>query len=216
MVTMLSEHKLAYFPVPKVACTSIKYFFFELENNRPFEPYESNGNLVQIHMIYPGKRFEKWDRAALADYLKLVVVRDPVARFLSCYGNRVLYHNALDGWEFTLTPEDHRKGVVLRPDLDQYITHFHRYRELSGQIRFHSDLMVRRIGDDPSYFDHLFNIGELDQFVEVVRARVGHAPEMGREQTEGPKFSPDDLSAAQRKFITDFYAEDYRVFGKYL
>lgn len=216
MAALLPQHKLAYFSVPKVACTSIKHFFFELENRRPFERFAANGERFNIHTLYPGKSFEEWDHAALADYLKLAVVRDPVTRFLSCYGNRVLHHNALDGWTFALSPEDQRKGIVLRPDLDLYVTHFHRYRELSHEIRAHSAPMVQQLGNNPSCFDHLFNIGELNQFVEAVRVHVGHAPDMGRKQTGGPKFSPNDLSATQRKFIMDFYAEDYRVFGKYL
>lgn len=206
--------KIAYFSVPKVACTSIKSFFFELENNRPFEAFATNGDWFHIHKFYPGKPFEKWDHAALDDWLKLAVVRDPVARFLSCYGNRVLNHKALDDLE--ISPEDACLGVVKRPDLDQYIAHFHRYRALARQIRFHSEPMVQRLGHDPAYFDRLFDISELDQFVEAVRAQTGFAPDMGRHQTEGPKFKPGDLSAKQRQFIMDFYAEDYQVFGKYL
>lgn len=216
MSTVLHHLKIAYFSVPKVACTTIKTFFFEVENNnqRTFEGFLVNEQWVSIHSFYASKRFDEWDHAAVADYLKLAVVRDPVDRFLSAYRNRVMFHNELD--KLRLTPEDVQSGVVARPDLDQYIAHFHRYRELARPIGSHTLPLVEHLGGDAAYFDHVFNIRDLASFVEVVRSRAPFAPDMGHYQTGGPEIKPDVLSAAQRKFIMDLYAEDYRVFGKYL
>ena len=53
MPVILPDHKLSYFFVPKVACTSLKYMFYEVENGRRFEPFRINGN----------PRRAGWDRA---------------------------------------------------------------------------------------------------------------------------------------------------------
>lgn len=211
MSVILDQHRLAYFSVPKIACTSIKQFFFEVENGFPFRRFRMSGRGFNIHLCYPGCRFDAWDMARIEGYLKIAVLRDPVQRALSCYSNRVLFHNELDHLE--LSAEDQKAGLTQRPDLDRFFTHFDRYRALSDSIRHHSNPMSVQLGDDPGFFDHLFAISDLDRFVQLVRDRVGQAPELGRFQTGGPKFTPDDLSPRHRAALRAFYDEDYRAFS---
>ena len=47
MPVILDDHKLSYFFVPKVACTSLKYMFFQFENGRRFQRFQANGKRVQ-------------------------------------------------------------------------------------------------------------------------------------------------------------------------
>jgi hypothetical protein len=54
----LDRYGLSYFPVPKCACSSLKAFFFELENGRPFQNYRANGKVIHIHHVYRTLPFE--------------------------------------------------------------------------------------------------------------------------------------------------------------
>ncbi|MEM8657436.1 MAG: sulfotransferase family 2 domain-containing protein, partial [Pseudomonadota bacterium] len=77
MVVVLKSHKIAYFPIPKVANTSIK---LGLEAVVPPEDFLNIGN----------KRMSQQAREAAEGCYKIAVVREPLSRMLSAYSNRVL------------------------------------------------------------------------------------------------------------------------------
>jgi hypothetical protein len=56
MTVILGKHKLSYILVPKVACTSLKAFFFEVENGLPFRDFRTSGRPWWIHQFYPNSR----------------------------------------------------------------------------------------------------------------------------------------------------------------
>lgn len=84
--------------------------------------------------------------------------------------------------------------------------------------------MVERLGTDPSFFDHVFSINELNEFTQTVAAVLGReVPRLQRHQTTDltavdkplSKITRDCLSSGQIAYIKDFYAEDYKAFGDY-
>ena len=92
MTIGIKINQLGYFPIPKVACTSIKTAMFLIEHGREYKPkIDINKKAVQhIHNYYE----ERLANIDSCDF-KFIVIRDPIKRFLSAYNNRVAHHKKL-------------------------------------------------------------------------------------------------------------------------
>lgn len=214
MTAFLWKHELTYVSAPKVACTSLKYFFFEIENGFEFRQFHANGRMQHLHnAVYPTREFDTLPHDKIADHVRLTVVRDPVKMFISCYANRVRHHREL-GPE-RIRPKFRKRGAKPDPSLAEFIDRIELYCEASRPIRHHVLPLVAYLGRDPAYYDQIYSIDQLEPLRERVKAITGRAPELTRRQTGGPKLSPDDLTAAQRQRIEDFYADDYATFDAY-
>ena len=75
--------------------------------------------------------------------------------------------------------------------------------------------MVDRLGSDAGYFHAIYDISQMDAFLEDVSNVVGRKVEAGRFQTGGPKLKRDDLTAKQVAKLERFYKDDYAAFGSY-
>lgn len=213
MSVFLWKAKLTYVSVPKVACTSIKRMFFEIENGVPFSVFRSNGHLWHIHEFYKGLAFPELPHRRIAEHRRLAVLRDPVQRVLSCYSNRVLYHGKLS--VKALGPALARAGLAPAPDLGEFVDRFEEYRAVSPDVLHHSQPLVHSLGDDPGFYAKVYDIRDLATFVADVGAHLGRELQLGRHQTGGPKFRPEDLTQPQRDRLMQIFAEDYRVWGRH-
>lgn len=212
MTVILKSHKLFYASVPKVACSSIKRMFFEIENGRAFEGAFNSSDKRSIHRLYPGLLRGHFPEDEIADFRRLTLVRDPVERFLSAYSNRVVHHQELSkeavrkaGWLKRLKPH---------PDLAEFADRLEKYMVVPD-IHNHCRPMVDRLGTDTGYFHAIYDISQMDAFLDDVSNVVGQKVEAGRFQTGGPKFKRDDLTAKQIAKLERFYKQDYQVFGSY-
>ena len=212
MTVFLWQHALTYVSAPKVACTSLKHMFFEIENGFRFRRFHANGALQHIHnAAYPGYDFNALPHERIAGHVRLTVVRDPVRRFLSCYGNRVRHHRDLAPER--IKPKFRGRGATPDPSLEEFADKLELYREASGLIRRHTLPLVDILGRDPCYYEGVYSIGTLDAFRRRVVEITGRDVELQHLQTAGLKISPDDLSAAARRRIEAFYADDYATYG---
>ncbi|WP_158234168.1 sulfotransferase family 2 domain-containing protein [Oceaniglobus indicus] len=173
-----------------------------------------NGRKRHIHEYYRSSLWDVIPHKRIADFHRVTVVRDPVERFLSAYGNRVIHHRELSPRK--TGPKFKNRGLEHNPDLDLFIDRFEEYYGASGPIHHHMRPMVDFVGDDPSYFSKVYKIGDVDDFVADVGEHVGAALTIGRHQTGGRKFRKEDLSPAQLAKMESFYHADYEAFGNYL
>ncbi|WP_101068164.1 sulfotransferase family 2 domain-containing protein [Roseovarius salinarum] len=214
MTAILAKHGLAYISVPKVACTSIKRFFFEIENGRPFQGFRANGKNYNIHKLYPGKSFDALPARQLAPLQRFTVVRDPIARFLSCYGNRVGFHRELNKkW---LGEKGRDLGLKPNPDVHTFIERLEDYLSVSRPVWWHCRPMVDILGTDPEYYTKIFDISEIEDFRSTVCSMTGGNAQIGRHQTGGEKIPRDELTGDEISFLTDYYSRDYEVYGQFL
>ncbi len=215
MTVILPDAKLFYASVPKVACTSIKHMFFEYENGFEFRPYTANGRRHHIHnAAYKGLIREKFPERQIADFHRVAVLRDPVSRFLSAYGNRVIFHKELSRTKAGAKLRE--LGLEPMPSLELFIERLDDYRKAHYSIFHHTRPMVDFLGDDPAYFARLYRMDELDLFVRDMSERLATTLTLPRKQTGGPKFRAEDLTAAQTDIIRRHFARDYEVFGDLL
>lgn len=213
MAITLRKQVIAYFPVPKVACTSIKHVFFALENDREFQPFFANGKLYSIHKIYPGKLFASTPRKQLKEHIRLAVVRDPVKRLLSCYSNRVVHHQELSGAKIG---KDLREAKLTpNPDLGEFVDNLEAYQKVQGSVFHHSRPMVDFLGKQAKYYSKIYRIEEIENLIGRLNKITGKQVVLGRHQTGGPKLQPSDLETKQLEKLKTYYAEDYDAFGAY-
>ncbi|NQX93880.1 MAG: sulfotransferase family 2 domain-containing protein [Erythrobacter sp.] len=212
MGVFIDDAKLFYAPIPKVACTSIKHMFFELENDFTFQKFKASSKGWHIHNFYPGSLREKYQEGRIKDYRRITMVREPVKRFLSAYSNRVIFHNRAN--EKAVAGLGRFRKVTPNPELDEFIDRFDRYMKIRD-ISWHCRPMVDFVGSDPGYFHAVYGIQQMDEFIEDVSNTVGKQVEVGRLQTGGPKISPDVLTAKQREKIENYYAADYKAYAQY-
>jgi hypothetical protein len=214
-MNFIAKHKIAYAAVPKVACTSIKHLLFSLENGgRPFQPFRANGKAYNVHTLYPSRLFEsgyKFD--SFKEYFKFAVIRDPIARFVSAYSNRVVYYR--DIGEKQLDKEAIKAGLKPNPELGFFIENIAAYRQWSNQIRHHTDSLTSFVGPDLSRYDAVYPIEELARCAADLSRILGREIEIPHKQTGGPKVPRDTLTANQIRILTELYREDYALLHDY-
>lgn len=213
MTVILGEHKLSFIPVPKVACTSLKTMFFEIENGFAFSGFQTCGRSWWIHDFYPSIPFSKQKLSRMAGHSVMAVVRDPVKRLLSCYANRVIHHKELS---------EGKAGAVLRaadlpcdPDLSTFVARLPEYCAAVESIAHHAMPMVHYLGHDPQFYTHLYPIEATTTLQADVERLTGAKATLNRLQTKGPKIGRDALSAQELALLKEFYAEDYAHYGAY-
>ena len=211
MTAFLWKHALSYVSAPKVACTSLKHMFFEIENGRRFEPFSANGEMHYIHRFYPAMAFEELPHARLKDHQRLCAVRDPLARVLSCYANRVVHHRQLHLRRFT--EEMRAAGLKRDPTLEEFVARLDLYRQHFPALGHHLCPLVDFLGRDPSWYHGVYPLRALEDLRAHVCRVVGSVPALRHLQTGGPKIGPEELSRQARGRIEELYAEDYGIWG---
>ncbi len=197
MVLILKPHRIAYFPVPKNANTSIKEGFREAF---PETDLTITSNLRMSARL----------RAMAEGCHRIAVVREPMQRALSGYGNRVVHHRDLERSAFTRVALG-LLGLPLRPTPDAFFAHLKTYMAVNDRIRRHFLPQRAYLGAELGYFDALYRIDELDRLAADIGQRTGTPIAFGRHQTGGPKLRVDDVNEASRARIRAFYAPDYAL-----
>lgn len=213
MAAILPQAQLAYFFVPKVACTSMKSMFFEVENGWPFRDFSVSGRVRNIHGVYGTAMFRDLDLSRYDGLTRVALVRDPVARIVSCYRNRIGGKDLLSRPEAAAGLAEY--DLSPRPSLSEFVARLRRYRKASRVIRHHSHPLSTHLGTDPAYFHKLYPLREIDAFAADIRARTGSEAELPHLQTVGSGETVADLSPAETARIKELYAEDYTLFGQW-
>jgi hypothetical protein len=204
------EFRLAYFSIPKVASTSLKQVFYELDTGQKF----SRGGKDQphIHTLYPARVLARNDFKRTRNHWKFTVFRDPVKRIISAYSNRVVHQNVLENQRFA-KPRAAALGLNMRPDLEEFCLKLDRYRLLSRTMRHHTRPYEKFVGPDLSRLDAVYAIENLDGLAAELSERTAKTITFPRRQTGGPKFSINDLTPAALTALNEFTAPDYRLMG---
>jgi len=213
-MNFVKKHKIAFVAIPKVACSSIKHLFFELENDTSFTLFRANGRAYNVHNFYPSRYFRRdYDPEDFADCFRFVVLRDPVQRFLSCYSNRVLTHRNLARW--ALPDGANEAGATPDPDLSGFVARLDLYRKWSKHIRHHTDRAVDFTGPDLSWFDAVYPIERMDDCAARLSEICARPIVMPHRQAGDRKFTIADLSPAELDKIVAFYRADYDLMADY-
>ena len=81
MAVISNKLKLVYFPIPKIACTSIKNMFFELEYGLNRKEFRSKHPGFRLHQHWPSVAFAVSKKDTKEGFLKIAFLREPKKRF---------------------------------------------------------------------------------------------------------------------------------------
>ena len=201
---MPSGH-LGYFDVPKCASTSLKMALHQAEFNRSYDDRlcsVNRGGRQNIHDFFNNKF-----RAdiSLAKH-RIIVVRDPVARFLSAYANRVMDHNALS--EAKLNSTKRGDDVIFNPGLGQFLENLDTYLQVAS-IEWHLRPLSAQLPNGLDSFTRVYRINRVQELESDLAKIYKQAVGLPRKQTAGQSVSIKQLSSGQLEQIIEFCREDY-------
>lgn len=213
----LKEKKLAYVPVPKNACTTLKTFLYKFQNKRDFQDFQAGHKKFYIHDVYFTWEYKYWkfndpfSEINNSDVFIFAIVRDPLSRFISSYKNRVLFHNDI-GFDIVACKKCVTAGLPEKPDVNTYVQNLSFYQKVCPQILHHTLPQVHFLGPDPNFYSKIYPIKKVDsELWDDLSKIVGeaiYAPQK-RLQTGGSEMVIDPLTSENLAKIKDLYAADY-------
>jgi hypothetical protein len=204
------DSKIGYFPIPKVACTSIKLFMYQVENQEAFSPQGKNNDVhAYFRKRLSDEKLESYD-------FSFVVIRDPIKRFLSAYSNRVTHHKELSQ-EFILSrfPQYAEQLPFFDPNLQQFtdnLKHYLRIRPIEHHVE---PVSVHLSAEQSQQFSKIYPLENISSLECDLSEILGHDVKFGRSQTGGRKISLGELSLIQMKTLIDYYKEDYQLLSEF-
>ena len=151
MPVIFESMKLAYFPVPKVANTSIKHALHQASHGDPYTgEISEDGARIHIHKKY---KTSFWKNSFIDEterFVRFCIVRDPVDRLLSTYRNRVVHYKELSTDK--IKPEVFQEyGVSPDPSIDEFIANLETYWKVSSSVHIHAAPLVEYLGFNPDF-----------------------------------------------------------------
>jgi sulfotransferase famil protein len=215
MSVYVDKHKIFYGPVPKVACSSLKLLFFEIENGFAFRNYRMNERWITIHGPdgYKSDRFEDYPFDHIRDMQRFTIVRDPVSRFLSGYLNRVVRNGELKA--AAAGPRLQKLGLPEDPDFDTFVKYFPRYFEAIPTIKHHFAPMTSFIGGDSAFWTRVYRFDELGTFARDMAGLSGEKVKLKHANRTKTDLVLPDPSFWQLRKIKGFYKFDYAAYAAY-
>jgi len=203
--------KLGYLPIPKAACSTLKFAFLRLENEQLADAYHAD-ELKRIHQYFSRKP-QNW--VSLRDLrrkgsFRFTVVRDPIDRFMSAYQNRVVDYSDLENKAFQ---KRRRADLSRSPSIDELALNLHAYCETNASINHHVRPQAEFIRDKAA-FDRIYAMSDLPALADDVFDQTGVRLTLAKSnssKTEKPRLAADALEALQQ-----FYAVDYEFLGDIL
>jgi len=197
--------KFMFLSVSKNACTSLKQLLYRLELGRDFH----NADGKDIHNFWgfqarEGVLIDRRDQHQLArypDYVRFAVLRDPVARFMSTYHNKVAYPPA----PHVFYRRNGLEGMALDPFLDVA----EQVLRIRDPLQIDEHLRPQSCFYQPDDVRYIVPIGLLDAFLDR-EFGVRNVPRINT--VTGVRTVPD---AAQTARIRRMYRNDYRIVPNY-
>ena len=126
---------------------------------------------------------------------KVCVVRDPVARFISCYNHLV----TVEKGNVTGSPEEVLNRV-----------------KRTTERNYHFWPQTHWLGEKADFYDHVFTVDQLDIFAKHLDMFFGKHVQPQRLQTSGSSVDfPVPVDDYLIGLIKEAYASDYEAFGEY-
>lgn len=210
-----SQFKIAYFPVPKTASTSMKHAFYQFEHGEPFNRVKVPGQKPDIHGNYVSTRhFYEIDHARYKGWSRVAVIRDPVRRIISAYHHRVVREGELS--ENRIDMDLARAlGVGANPSRREFLCNLEKYRILSQPIRHHTDPFTKFLGHDLSYFTDVVKIGKIGELAQQIEALTGKKFVLEHHQKGDGKPMVLRMDRRARDALLNYCAGDYALMKGY-
>ncbi len=200
----------AYVPIPKVACTSLKWALLSHINAKLHAESGRIGKRdVHAQLVRRSLTQSTENRLRNFDGFKFAVIRHPVGRLVSCYVNRILDRKDLETGPTRIHLLE-RAGLPLRPDLDTFARNLSVYSASNPSIAHHVRPQSRFV-IQPGLFDRIYMMNELDALAEDLANYCG--VELKLEKENASRGEKPNLSSEARLAVEEYYAADFEMFS---
>lgn len=207
MVIAVDASRLAYAPVPKSGCSSVKAMLMEID---PAQAGQEAGQ-KNYHAAYPTRRFRAKRKPLLADFFRFTVVRDPIRRLMSVYTNRVVELRELHNSRKLRN----RKVLPLDPDPDTFFQNLAAYMHHSWAIKHHALPAHFFTGPDLGFYDEVYRTDQMDKVAAALSDRTGRPVQAKRANASGARLAFDDLAPATRDSLRPYLMREYNHLRRY-
>ncbi|SLN39464.1 Sulfotransferase family protein [Aquimixticola soesokkakensis] len=207
MGVYLPDHHIHYMATPKVACTSVKAALAQIAGKLSATEAAKVDNLW-LHKTYPTRRFwENRDRKRQPDEWRFCVVRDPVARLLSLWLDKVAGAKDMANSRKLNAQSE----LPLTPDPDFFFENLRRYMDLSSVIKSHALPQKVFIGLDLSDYDALYRTSALGELAQDLSERAGKQIVLPRLNSTSARLEFQDLGLPARRAVLAHLEADYAL-----
>lgn len=201
----IDELQFGYRFFPKTASSSFKSLLFECENGKSFE---GDKRRKHIHQWTNENRMQDISHCKI----RLVIIRDPVKRFVSAYGDRVRAMKQLnEPFVRERQPELLDQFTKFNPSLSEFIAHFDFYRRVNVIDHHTKPVVLFLNGHGLHRFTDVFKFEDLDKahqrILEITGKNVGLKQMKARKKLE----HLSDLNERELDFLIDYYKDDYKL-----
>jgi hypothetical protein len=211
---VIDQFSLSVSLFPKTGSTTFKYFLYEAEHGQAFERANTD-----IH---------KWARknriAPVKDCkYRLILIRDPIERFISCYNNKVLQARHLDNMEIGPLSLSKAEREFPYPSFDEFVDNFPEIRKVPV-INHHTKPISEFLGTRGlDVFSEVFTFDQMDNLAErinqITDANVALSHRQNSTNNDWDKaLKRADLSSltpSQFNYLTRLYSAEYRFLNPY-
>lgn len=208
---LMPSGRLGYFDVPKCASTSLKMALHDAEFRLPFESRLCSidrGGQQDIHNFF-NNRYRSDISSARH---RIIVIRDPVDRFLSAYANRVMDHNALSEAKLIVTGVG--TDFIFNPGLGQFLEHLDTYLQVDT-VEWHLRPLSAQLPGGLDSFTRVYCMNRIQELESDLSKIFKQAISLPRRQSAGQSVSIKQLSSGQLEQIIEFCREDYELLGSW-
>ncbi len=209
------ELRLTYYAVPKIGSSTMRTVLWALSEGREPAaarlPRSRDKILKRRQAAAPLARAQRIAAEDGHGFETLVLVRDPLRRFLSGFQNKVRNGQlALKLGAASLPGGD----LPSQPDLETFLTHLPAYRKSHFMIRQHFRPIHHFLGPDLSIFDHVHQLERFGDFAEFLSTRLGRKINFPHVKKQDMRWV-DDISPALKHRIQKRLRKDYKVLHRF-
>lgn len=205
MVVAVKEHRIAYMPVPKAACSSVKATLALLDPDVDVSLDEMSKDNKAIHKIYPTMRFRPHRWEGYENWWKFTVIRDPLKRLLAVYTDRVVAKQELHN-----SPKlKAQTEFSIEPDPDFFFQNLKSYMRLSSTVKHHALPTRLFVGPKPLRYDHVFTTSQLDLLAEALSEQTGQTVTIPRFNSSKEQLELSGLQPKTQATLKDILLEEY-------
>lgn len=218
--------KLAYAPSPKVGSTSVLDWLYEhwtVAAKAAGKKVALVDSTAARHLFTRGREGNLLVRnspdvmARYPDYFTFGIVREPIARFISVYRNRVVFYREISEMS-DAGPGLAAAGLPFDPQLNELVRRYDAYAKYAGAVEWHARQQWSRLGPDISVYDRVYDLKNLNTLIEDIRShwrKVGLSDladlniELKTMRADGPKLGLEALDEESFELLGARYATDY-------
>lgn len=230
---VIEELRLVYIPVPKAACTSLRWLLADLIGLSP-ESFEdpakfraTQGQTIQNINKWPPEYIAQradpgWleEVAGAEDWLRFSVVRDPARRLWSAWQSKLLLRQP--GFVHAFGGEPWFPGIPSAADkvlesYERFVAALDRKEEDRRPSDPHWRLQTDLLGNAAPALNHIGRVEALGDTLGLLGEHVApfgkELPPMRRENVTPLPYPEGLLGEETVRVIREHYAPDYRAFG---